>query len=96
LGLRWQDPCRSQYFDFFAWLVRRQDRLNFQDISDTRIPDGGTPGYATFNLRWSSMFSGTQRITLELENLLDRAYRVHGSGVDGAGISVNIGYERLF
>ncbi|MFP6602733.1 MAG: TonB-dependent receptor [Pirellulaceae bacterium] len=96
LGLRWQDPCRSQYFDFFAWLVRRQDRLNFQDISDTRIPDGGTPGYATFNLRWSSMFSDTQRITLELENLLDRAYRVHGSGVDGAGISVNIGYERLF
>ena len=96
LGLRWQDPCRSQYFDFFAWLVRRQDRLNFQDISDTRIPDGGTPGYATFNLRWSSMFSDTQRITLELENLLDRAYRVHGSGVDGAGISANIGYERLF
>ena len=96
LGLRWQDPGRCQYFDFYTWMVRRQDRLNFQDISDKRIPPGGTPGYATFNLRWSSRFSETQRLTLELENLLDRAYRVHGSGVDGAGISANIGYERLF
>ncbi len=96
VGLRWQDPCCNQSFDFFAWMVRRQDRLNFQDISDKRIPDGGTPGFATLNLRWSSMYSDSQRIMLELENLLDRAYRVHGSGVDGAGISANIGYERLF
>jgi outer membrane receptor for ferrienterochelin and colicin len=96
LGIRWQDPCQRQYFDFYTWMARRQDRLNFQDISDSRIPDGGTPGYTTLNLRWSNRFSETQRISVGIENLLDRAYRVHGSGVDGAGISANIGYESLF
>jgi len=96
LGIRWQDPCQRQYFDFYTWMARRQDRLNFQDISDSRIPDGGTPGYTTLNLRWSNRFSETQRISVGIENLLDRAYRVHGSGVDGSGISANIGYESLF
>ena len=96
LGLRWQDPEHRQYFDFYAWMSDRQDRLNFQDISDKRIPAGGTPGFTTWNLRWSNRFTECQRISLGIENLLDRAYRVHGSGVDGAGISANIGYESLF
>ena len=34
-----------------------------------------------------------QSLVLGVENLLDRPYRVHGSGVDGAGISATIGYE---
>jgi hemoglobin/transferrin/lactoferrin receptor protein len=96
MGLRWRNSDKYEYLDFYAWMVRPQDRLNFQDISDSRIPDGGTPGYATFNVRYGTMLSDTKRITVELENILDQAYRVHGSGVDGAGFSANVQYSFEF
>jgi hemoglobin/transferrin/lactoferrin receptor protein len=96
MGLRWRNSDKYEYLDFYAWMVRPQDRLNFQDISDSRIPDSGTPGYATFNVRYGTMLSDTKRITVELENILDQAYRVHGSGVDGAGFSANVQYSFEF
>ena len=96
LGLRWRNSDKYEYLDFFAWMVRRQDRLNFQDITDSRIPAGGTPGYATFNIRYGTMIRESQRLSIELENLLDKAYRVHGSGVDGSGFSANVQYSFEF
>jgi len=95
-GLRWRDPDSSTYLDFYAWMADRQDRLNFQDLTDSRIPNTGTPGYATFNLRLGKVIGDGEHISLELENLLDKGYRVHGSGVDGAGFSANIRYLRQF
>ena len=96
LGLRWRSTEKYEYLDFYTWMAKRQDRLNFQDISDQRIPDGGTPGYATFNLRYGTMLSETRHLTIELENILDKDYRVHGSGVDGAGFSLNVQYAVEF
>ena len=96
LGLRWRSTEKYEYLDFYTWMAKRQDRLNFQDISDNRIPDGGTPGYATFNLRYGTMLSETRHLTIELENILDKDYRVHGSGVDGAGFSLNVQYAVEF
>ena len=93
LGIRWEDHCRTSYVDFFAWMSARQDRLNFQDVSDSRIPDGGTPGFATFNVRMGRQVSPGQRISLNLENIFDKGYRVHGSGVDGPGFSAIVSYE---
>ena len=93
LGIRWLDPCCGNSIDFYTWLVARQDRLSSADISDPRIPVGGTPGYVTLGLRAGTSISENQRLTLWLENLTDTAYRVHGSGVDGRGYSANLGYE---
>jgi len=93
LGLAWRDTCHRNWFQFYTWMVRHQDRLNFQDFSDRRIPAGGTPGFATLNVKAGTQLAGNQRITVGLENLLDKAYRVHGSGVDGPGISGIFGYE---
>ena len=95
-GIRRRDPEPRTYIDFYAWMADRQDRLNFQDLSDSRIPNDGTPGYATFNLRLGTMISEREHLSLELENLFDKDYRVHGSGVDGAGFSANIRYLRQF
>ena len=95
-GIRRRDPGTRSYIDFYTWIAGRQDRLNFQDLSDSRIPSDGTPGYATFNLRLGKMISEREHISLELENLFDKDYRVHGSGVDGAGFSANIRYLRQF
>ena len=92
VGMRWRDACGA-YVDGYLWLVRRADRLNFQDLTDRRIPTGGTPGYGTLNLRAGCWISPFERVSLWVENLSDRSYRVHGSGVDGPGLSAHMGYE---
>lgn len=60
------------------------------DRADTRIPAGGTPGFAVFGLsgRWQAW--SWAELGLRLENLLDKDYRVHGSGVNGGGRSVTV------
>ncbi|MDZ4779183.1 MAG: TonB-dependent receptor [Planctomycetia bacterium] len=94
-GLRWRDQQHRSWFDVYTWLVDEQDRLNFQDLTDARIPVGGTPGYQTFNIRAGRTLGrcDNHRVSLTLENIFDQAYRVHGSGVDGPGFNAICGYE---
>jgi hemoglobin/transferrin/lactoferrin receptor protein len=96
LGLRWRDPELRGYFAIYTWLVRRQDRLEqVRDITDERIPPGGTPGYATLNLRMGRTFGrrDQHRVGVSLENITDQAYLVHGSGVFGTGLTARFGYS---
>ncbi len=60
-------------------------RLSADDRDDPRIPAGGTPGWYTLNLRMSYLLSPGFRLQLRLENILDRLYREHGSGINGPG-----------
>jgi iron complex outermembrane receptor protein/hemoglobin/transferrin/lactoferrin receptor protein len=62
-----------------------QRRLAPSDLSDPRIPAGGTPGYAVLDVRAGYRLEHWLRLHLVLENLLDAAYRVHGSSVNGPG-----------
>ncbi|HHN48146.1 MAG TPA: TonB-dependent receptor, partial [Bacteroidales bacterium] len=61
-----------------------QDRLSASDIRDTRIPDGGTPGWNILNCtigytwKWISINAG-------IHNIFNKAYRTHGSGMHGYG-----------
>ena len=48
----------------------------------------GTPGWVTLNLRGGIQISGYSQLTVSLENLLDKRYREHGTGVDAPGINV--------
>jgi len=69
------------------WLyAAEQDRLSGGDMSDHRIPDGGTPGWSIFNITTGYDF-GKLYAGLGLQNLTDELYRIHGSGVDGYGRS---------
>lgn len=95
LGLRFRDSLLSSYFDVYTWMSDRQDRLDpVRDISDERIPAGGTPGFATLNVRAGRAFGqfDQHRLSLSLENLTDQPYLVHGSGVFGTGITARFGY----
>ena len=74
----------------------RQTRLAPGDLTDVRIPAGGTPGFLTLNARGGVTISQTLQATLGLENLTNRTYRTHGSGIDAAGINVIFGIDWMF
>lgn len=73
-----------------------QDRLSARDVRDPRINPLGTPAWGSLNV--SGGFSPTERwsVIARLENLLDRDYRRHGSGVDAPGRSVRVSVEGRF
>jgi outer membrane receptor protein involved in Fe transport len=69
------------------WLAAgKQDRLAQGDIDDNRIPDGGTPGWDIFNINsgysWKYM-----NIDFCINNIFNKDYRYHGSGINSCGRS---------
>ena len=72
-----------------------QDRLAEGDKSDNRIPEGGTPGWKVVNL-----FAGYQlamvKMKVGFENILNKDYRTHGSGINGVGRSAWISAAFIF
>lgn len=95
-GLRWRQPTLRSYFQVYTWMVDRQDRLDpVRDAADERIPIGGTPGFATLNARVGRSFGTVDQhtLSLSLENITDKAYLVHGSGVYGTGLTARFGYS---
>jgi len=67
------------------WIAAgKQERLSKGDISDNRIAEGGTPGWSILNLGFN--FSpGRLQLNGGVNNIMDKAYRIHGAGIDGMG-----------
>jgi outer membrane receptor protein involved in Fe transport len=64
---------------------------------NTRVPFyTKTAGWATVNLRGGLPVGERCALLFALENLLDRNYRVHGSGVDAPGITGYAGVKVTF
>lgn len=55
-----------------------------------------TPGFATLNLRGGYQVSENTDLVVVLENLLDKNYRWHGSGVDAPGFNLQLSYRIRF
>ena len=66
------------------------------DVKDSRIPDGGTPGWWTWNLRAGVKVVRHLRLVFALENILDRKYKYHGSGVWAPGLNVMLTAEGAY
>lgn len=83
------DYAHGDRWNFEAWLVAAtgQDRLSDRDVSDVRIDPEGTPGWAVLgsSATWAS---AEWQVTLGVDNLFDRRYRVHGSGIDAPGRNI--------
>ncbi|MBI4244823.1 MAG: TonB-dependent receptor [Planctomycetes bacterium] len=76
------------FWNNIATFVDKQDKLSLRDKNDTeRIPPGGTPGYAVFSTGVTYLPTENLRLSLLIENLFDKAYRVHGSGTNEPGIN---------
>ena len=67
-----------------------QDRLSDRDIRDIRINPDGTAGWAIFGTKASWRPNDVWKIDLVADNLLDKRYRVHGSGIDAPGRNFSI------
>ncbi len=70
-----------------------QNRLAPTDLTDARIPRGGTPGFAVVDLRAGFRILRQLIITGVLENIGDAAYRYHGSSINGPGRGFIINVE---
>jgi outer membrane receptor protein involved in Fe transport len=95
VGLVWQPNERwriEPYLDF----ADRQDRLSPRDADDPRIDPDGTAGYGTLNLLVGWQVSEAFRAGLRLQNLADKAYREHGSGIDAPGRNLGAWVELRF
>jgi hemoglobin/transferrin/lactoferrin receptor protein len=89
LGLRFEPPQGRFWAQAEALFVADADDLSEKDKTDTqRIPPGGTPGYAILNLRGGVRLGRDVNLAVSLENLFDRDYRIHGSGVNEPGLNL--------
>jgi hemoglobin/transferrin/lactoferrin receptor protein len=97
LGVRWQTEDRKFWVRGWVVIVDEQDRLSTRDRGDTsRIPPGGTPGYTIWNLELGYAFDEKKRVFFSVENLTDKNYRLHGSGVQEPGVNVILGADITF
>jgi len=84
LAVSWEED--GSWIQAALTIAGRADQLSSGDLLDTqRIPPGGTPGYALLNIGGGFELVEGVTITLALNNLLDEAYRTHGSGNNEPG-----------
>lgn len=74
-----------------------QKRLSSNDKSDSRIGEGGTAGYLVLDIRGGYKFAAWGNIIVSIENVFDRLYKIHGSGIYSSGrnfiLSLNIDFK---
>ena len=58
--------------------------------------DAGTPAWFTLNVRGGVKLFNSTRLTLSLDNLLNKRYRQHGSGINAPGFNVSLSLDNRF
>lgn len=95
-GLRW-NASERYWVECSCTIAARADRLSSRDKEDTsRIPPGGTPGYAVYDVRAGWRCSNDIVLSLAVENIADEDYRIHGSGINEPGRNVVLATEWTF
>lgn len=81
---------------FNALTAGRQERLSLRDLTDPRIDPDGTAGWTRFDL--SSRYTLNEHVDLlaRLDNIVDRNYREHGSGINAIGRNLMLGVDLQF
>ena len=99
LELRWRpSEKKGPYAGLGIRSAVLQDQLALSDVSDERIPAGGTPGFVVTDLRLGYRFSRQLILGLVMENLTDQIYRYHGSAINGPsrGVQIRLQYQPSF
>lgn len=89
LGLEHQISA-SWRWDLYWLFAGEQDRLSPRDMRDPRINPQGTPGWGTLNASLGWQPNARFEAGIRLENLADKRYREHGSGIDAQGFNIGL------
>jgi hemoglobin/transferrin/lactoferrin receptor protein len=73
-----------------------QDRLSARDVRDIRIDPNGTGGWGILGARARWDVRGGWQFSLGVDNVLDKRYRMHGSGLDAAGRNLVVSVRKTF
>ena len=73
-----------------------QKRLSARDIRDPRINPNGTGGFASYNFYVNYKVSDDANFRFGLENMFDKKYREHGSGLEAAGRNYHASFNYHF
>jgi len=88
LGLQYTPESYNWWLKTEIITFDKADRLSTRDKNDKqRIPPGGTPSYTICNLSTGWVISNQLLLSLNVNNIFDKDYRVHGSGQNEAGIN---------
>jgi hemoglobin/transferrin/lactoferrin receptor protein len=98
LGARFEPKGSTVWVEGLATIVARQSHLSIAEGSDTqRIPPKhGTPGYTTYTVRGGHNVTEKVAITAAVENITNKDYRQHGSGVNEPGTNFVMGLDLKF
>jgi len=96
LGLRYEPNNLPIWLEGLIRAADEQDKLAPNDVSDNRIPPGGTPGYVVAAVRGGWEINPHWTVTAAVENLTDEDYRIHGSGQNMPGVNFIVGLEGRF
>lgn len=77
------------YFRSELLFALKQNRLSQGDKDDNRIGINGTAAWQTFNIYTGYEYKWLN-INISAQNLLNKDYRIHGSGINGMGRSVSM------
>jgi hemoglobin/transferrin/lactoferrin receptor protein len=98
-ALRWQTRDKRVFVEFYNQAVDREDRLTYSERQggDTqRVSKQGTSGYYTAGVRAGWQVCDYANIGVAIDNLLDKDYRVHGSGSNEAGRNFILSLDMRF
>jgi len=89
LGLQY-DLNTEWALDSWLTVAGAQDRLSDRDTRDVRINPAGTAGWVKTGISANWEPNATWRVSLIADNLLDKRYRIHGSGIDAPGRNLSV------
>jgi outer membrane receptor protein involved in Fe transport len=86
----------DDHWQFETWLVAAdaQNRLSARDVRDVRINPNGTPGWARLGASATWRNEAGWQVNLGIDNVSDKNYRTHGSGIDAPGRNISLNVRR--
>ena len=89
---------QSTLWTFSTWLLAagKQDRLSARDIRDVRIDPEGTAGWLVLGASAVRTSANGWQLVAGIDNILDKRYRVHGSGLDAPGRNFSLTLRRTW
>ncbi len=95
LNITWDNGGTIQ-LDAWARFAGVQDRLSSRDVRDVRIDPNGTDGWGIIGARVAWQPDAAWTLSVGVDNLFDKRYRNHGSGLDAPGRNLSVSVRRVW